>query len=68
MAIKHNAEQHADYNLGTIDLRFESTQDYIKYLKHVAAVQLADGETNTHNVLQMVINDLEKVIVLKRSK
>lgn len=68
MVIKHNAEQHADFNLDTIDLRFESTQDYIKYLKHLQACQLANGEMNTYNVLQMVVNDLEKVIDLKRSK
>lgn len=68
MSIKHNAEQHADFNLSTIDVRLKSTPNYVKYLKHLQACQLADGEMNTYNVLRMIIDDLEQAIIQNKKK
>lgn len=68
MSIKHNPQQHADFDLSTIDIRLKSTPNYVKYLKHLAAAQKAQGEMNTYNVLQMVVRDLEEVIIENKKK
>ncbi len=66
--MKKSLEQHADFNLGIIDVRLESLKNYVMYLKHLKVIQLFNGDMNTNNVLDMIIKDLESELVNRNNR
>lgn len=62
-------EQHPDFDLSTIDVRLKSTENYIKYLKHLKLCQMNDEiPTPSYSILQMIIDDLQNAVDIKQSK
>ncbi len=66
--MKKSLEQHADFNLGIIDVRLKSLKNYVMYLKHLKVIQLFNGDMNTNNVLDMIIKDLESELVNRNNR
>ncbi len=66
--MKKSLEQHADFNLGIIDVRLESLKNYVMYLKHLKVIQLFNGDMNTNNVLDMIIKYLESELVNRNNR